>query len=658
MITVGLAGHIDHGKSSLVRRLTGVDPDRLPEEKARGMTIDLGFAHWSPPGESGENAEVSFVDVPGHERFVRNMIAGAGGIEAALLVVAADDGWMPQSQEHFDIMRLLDIRCGIIAVTKIDIADKEWLSAVIEDIKEHVTGSFLQDAPIIPVSSTTGEGFPELERCLVELSHSADIHHDIGKPRLAIDRSFVLPGIGGVVTGSARDGGFSQGKEIKIAPSGVTGKIRTLHHHERQVERVSTGQRTALSFTGVDKSELKRGAFVTTPQLGNPALDGRVALVRLETLPDATIRLSHRRKLLLFLGASEVPCEIRAPGGVELPVGGSMCVALRCDEEPFCFVGDRFVLRLPTPQVTVGGGVILGWDRELPHKNELKRQLQLAETLFDSDGNGNGNERDTQSLLAKLLMFQLELRFPRSTDNVLLRSVYSHAEIGSAVKDLLESKAVVCNDTELYPAKTLDVLLREFVKNIEHHFTEAPHLKGLTKDEALRLLPDTYTDRITDNSAILQMAVERMLLLLQGGLYRLPGRELSVSGPVRKEAERILAELEESPFSPPLIAKLVSAGKGSKDALGFLLNTNQAVKINSEMALSAGAWTTVLDRIKKRLDSEQELTVAWLRSELDTSRKYALPILEELDKKSVTERVDDRRVKGRKFDDFYESMSI
>ena len=650
MITIGLAGHIDHGKSSLVRRLTGVDPDRLPEEKARGMTIDLGFAHWSPSGASDSHSTVSFVDVPGHERFVRNMIAGAGGIEAALLVVAADDGWMPQSQEHFDIMRLLDIKRGIIAVTKIDIADKEWLSAVIEDIKEHVAASFLHNAPIVPVSSTTGEGFPELKRCLAELSHSADIHHDIGKPRLAIDRSFVLTGIGGVVTGSARDGGFSQGDEIAVAPSGITGKIRTLHHHERQVERVSAGQRTALSFTGIDKSELNRGAFVTTPELGNPALNGRVALVRLETLPDTTIRLSHRRKLLMFLGAAEIPCEIRAPGGAELPVGGAMCVALRCDEAPFCFVGDRFVLRLPTPQVTVGGGIILGWRKTLPHRAELKRQIQLTERYF------NEAIPDSGEALRRLIALQLELRFPQAQEDILLRSIYSQTEIRNAIKELVHDRVVFAHESLLYPSATLDMLLNEFIERIGHHFSESPHLKGLTRDEALRLLPDTYLDRLADTATILNIATERQLILAQNGLYRLPGRELTVSGTVRKEAERILAELQANPFSPPLIAKLVVNGKVSKDALGFLLNTEQAVKVNSDLTLNSEAWSDILRRIRQRLYADEEVTVAWLRSELDTSRKYALPILEELDKRSVTERVGDKRIKGCKFDSYFKSL--
>ncbi len=662
MITIGLAGHIDHGKSSLVRRLTGVDPDRLPEEKERGMTIDLGFAHWTPTdGTNGSDSavEVSFVDVPGHERFVRNMIAGAGGIEAVMLVVAADDGWMPQSQEHFDIIRLLNIQHGLVVVTKTDLAEPAWRSAVIDDIRERLVGSFLENAPIVSVSSTTGTGFPELEKTLKEISSkfeaTQDGHHDIGKSRLTVDRSFVLPGIGGIVTGSARGGGFSVGDEIVIAPTGTVGKIRALHRHEKQVETVSAGQRAAISFTGIEREELLRGAFVTTPELGAPSLNGRVLLVRVEALPECPVKLTHRRKLLLFFGASEIPCEIRLPGAQELRAGETACLALRCDEMPFCFAGDRFVLRLPTPQVTVGGGVVLDWSANLPFKDELKRQIQLAEELFAGDKHST-DKHTFESLLSNLLTLQLRLRFPQAKENILLRSVFSQKDIRSAADVLIKAGIITEHDSLLFPLAELDDLVTQLITNIEQRFNDAPHLKGLNEQEVLRLLPKTFAESITDGTALLKLITKRKQLLTEKGLYRLPGRELSVSGSVRKEAERILSELKANPYSPPLIAKLITNGKVSKDALGFLFNTNEAVKVTSELALNSSSWREALKSIRQCLESGEELTVAWLRSELDTSRKYALPILEELDRLMVTERVDDKRVAGGKFKAFFEEL--
>jgi selenocysteine-specific elongation factor len=659
VITIGLAGHIDHGKSSLVRRLTGVDPDRLPEEKARGMTIDLGFAHWSPEDEPTGGVDVSFVDVPGHERFVRNMIAGAGGIEAVMLVVAADDGWMPQSQEHFDIIRLLDIRKGIIVVNKIDLAEPDWLKEVIDDVRQRIAGSFLQDVPIIPVSSTTGEGFPELERCLKELSRefegqqgsAENSHHDIGKPRLTIDRSFMLPGIGGIVTGSARGGAFAVGDEVVIAPTKASGKIRALHRHEQQVEKVSAGQRAALSFTGIDREMLLRGAFVTTPQLGDPSLNGRVLLVKIEALPDCPVKLTHRRKLLLFFGAAEIPCEIRLAGGQELRAGEQTYAALRCDVTPFCFAGDRFVLRLPTPQITIGGGVVLDWSAKLPEKDELKRRLQVAETQFVN------SVASPDSELASLLKLQLRIKFPQEKDSVLLRSVFSQKQISEAVEAQIRDGEIIEGHSLLFPAADLNELLSVFISSIKERFVEAPHLKGLSQQEVLRLIPNSFSNAITDDTAVLTMAVSRGLLATAKGLYQLPGQKLTVSGAVRKESERILSDLQANPFAPPLIAKLITNGKVSKEALGFLLNTDQVVKINSDLVLSAESWREALDRIRRRLDSGGELNVAWLRSDLDTSRKYALPLLEALDRLEVTERIGDNRIPGQKFAAYFQELA-
>ncbi|MFQ5608149.1 MAG: selenocysteine-specific translation elongation factor, partial [Candidatus Zixiibacteriota bacterium] len=383
MITIGLAGHIDPGKSALVKRLTGTDPDRLPEEQARGMTIDLGFAHWNSSSDidGGTNAgvpDVSFVDVPGHERFVRNMIAGAGGIEAALLVVAADDGWMPQSQEHFDIMSLLGLDRGIIAVTKTDLVEPEWVETVIDDIKTRVGGSFLETAPLVPVSSTTGDGFDQLRSNLRELSTTYTAHHDIGKPRLFADRAFILPGMGRVLTGSARGGGFAVGDEVVVYPALATGKVRTLHRHDRQVGSVAAGQRAALSFTGIDSKALARGSVVTKPEFCAEAGEGKFLIARVRVLPDCSVRLSTRRKLSLFLGTSEVSCELRAAGESHLSPGTDSLVALRCSSKPLCFAGDRFILRLPTPQITVGGGVILGWRERVQTREQLEAFREFA----------------------------------------------------------------------------------------------------------------------------------------------------------------------------------------------------------------------------------------------------------------------------------------
>ncbi|MCP4703154.1 MAG: selenocysteine-specific translation elongation factor, partial [candidate division Zixibacteria bacterium] len=259
MFVIGTAGHIDHGKSSIISRLTGIDPDRLPEEKERGMTIDLGFAWY----DTEDGQRVGLVDVPGHERFVKNMIAGAGGIDALILVVAADDGWMPQSQEHLQITRLLGIKHGLVALTKIDLVEDNWVDLVEEDIKDKLKNTFLAKAPIVRLSSETGVGFDDLKKEIANLTGKMINREDIGKPRLYVDRSFVLPGMGGVVAGTLRGGRFSAGMEVSVFPARKKGKIRILHSHNENVANSSPGQRTAVSLTGIDKQYLNRGSVLT-----------------------------------------------------------------------------------------------------------------------------------------------------------------------------------------------------------------------------------------------------------------------------------------------------------------------------------------------------------------------------------------------------------
>ena len=307
MIVVGTAGHIDHGKSAIVKRLTGTDPDRLPEEKARGMTIDLGFAFLRTP----DGEEIAFVDVPGHERFVKNMIAGAGGVDVVMLVVAADDGWMPQSQEHFEIIKLLGVKSGLIVINKIDLAESDWLEILKQDIRERVKDSFLANAPIFEVSAITGDGFDRLLAHLTGLPHTIKSRKDYGKARLFIDRSFVRPGIGGVVTGSLRGGKLSAGQTVTVWPSLNRGKIRSLQTHNDDLPSVGPGHRTAVSLTGIDKEDLRRGGVISDSTELEYLKEHDVFALSVELVKDAAVPIEDRRRVLIMLGTTEVEGEIR-----------------------------------------------------------------------------------------------------------------------------------------------------------------------------------------------------------------------------------------------------------------------------------------------------------------------------------------------------------
>src|SRR5687768_11975605 len=340
MYVIGTAGHVDHGKSTLVKALTGIDPDRLQEEKAREMTIDLGFAWLTLP--SGR--EVSVVDVPGHERFIKNMLAGVGGLDAALLVIAADEGPMPQTEEHLDILHLLGVDKGIVVLTKSDLVDADWLALMEEEVREHLKGTTLQDALILPVSARTGEGLDTLKAELDTLLQGTQTRADRGRPRLPVDRAFSIAGFGTVVTGTLLDGSFHVGQEVVFVPSGIKSRIRGLQSHKHKVERIQPGNRVAVNLTGLELDGLARGMVVTTPNWLHAT--NRVD-VHLSLLPDAPAPLKQNSLLDFFTGATETPARITLLDTERLEPGQSGWAQLRLRDEVAVAKGDRYIIRRP-----------------------------------------------------------------------------------------------------------------------------------------------------------------------------------------------------------------------------------------------------------------------------------------------------------------------
>ena len=349
MSCIGTAGHVDHGKSTLVTALTGIDPDRLAEEKARGMTIDLGFAWITLP--SGR--EASIVDVPGHESFIKNMLAGVGGIDVALLVIAADEGVMPQTDEHLAILDLLRVRSGVVALTKRDLVEDDWLELVREEVAERLQPTTLAHAPIIPCSAITREGFPELLLALdAALDASPTTHRDIGRPRLPVDRVFTISGFGAVVTGALQDGVLRVGQEVELLPAGRRARIRGLQTHKQQIEVGQPGSRIAVNLAGVSKNAILRGDTLTLPGRLRPttALD-----VRLDVIASAPRPIAHNALLDLYVGASETPARVILLDADEVQPGESGWAQLRLAHPLTVARGDRFILRIPSPSLTIGG---------------------------------------------------------------------------------------------------------------------------------------------------------------------------------------------------------------------------------------------------------------------------------------------------------------
>src|SRR5205823_1324692 len=349
---VGTAGHIDHGKSTLITALTGIDPDRLAEEKRRGMTIDLGFAHmWLRSGR-----EIGIVDVPGHARFMRNMLAGAHGLDAVLLVVAADEGVMPQTREHLEIVDLLEVRRGLIALTKIDLVDDDWLALVIQEVRTALRGTSLEDAGVVPVSALTGAGLPELAAALDGLLEEAEPRRDSGRPRLPIDRVFTMSGFGTVVTGTLVDGTLHVGDELEVMPSGRRVRVRGLQRHNEKAESVGPGNRVAANLSGAEKHELARGDVLAPPGALRPA---RRVDARVRVLASAPRPVRHGASVLLHTGTAEVSCRVIVLEGDEIAPGAEGWAQLYLERPIAASAQDRFVLRLPSPATTLAGGVFV-----------------------------------------------------------------------------------------------------------------------------------------------------------------------------------------------------------------------------------------------------------------------------------------------------------
>ncbi|HOD66803.1 MAG TPA: selenocysteine-specific translation elongation factor [candidate division Zixibacteria bacterium] len=628
MIVVGTAGHIDHGKSALVKRLTGTDPDRLPEEKARGMTIDLGFAFYRTPA----GATVAFIDVPGHERFVKNMIAGAGGIDAVMLVIAADDGWMPQTEEHFQVVRLLGVRHGLVVINKTDLVEPDWLELLTADIGARLAGTFLHDVPVFAVSAATGAGFDPLREYLNRLPGLVASRKDIGKARLFIDRSFVRPGIGGVVTGTLRGGSLRLGQTVGVWPARTVGKIRSLHSGGDSVDLAEPGQRTAVSFTGVDREQLLRGGVITDRTDLEYFPHHPVLALSLELLPNAPVALEDRRRVLLIVGTTEVEGEIRLFRAEEIRPGGSGLVFFQPDQPVYALIGDRCIMRLPTPMVTLGGGQVLDHLRFFPRRRALDRYDYL---LLRSSGR-----------LEDLVRSELQKRTAVHRPHLLEHADCAETAINQAVTRLIDSGQAALYRGYVFEPTAFAQALERFKRRLEKHFERKSHLKGVPIETLQQLSP--YGRETTD--LLIQYALENRILVRHDDEYSVAGRGMTLAGPVRTAYDEIMAALRADPWAPPKLADLTSRGKAHREAIRFILDSREGHKCGADFIFLADTWQTVLAYIRERLDRTGELAITDLRDRFGFTRKFAVPILEETDRLRLTRREGDLRVKGERYE--------
>jgi len=632
MRVIGTAGHVDHGKSTLVHALTGINPDRLKEEKEREMTIDLGFAWLKLP--SGR--EVSIVDVPGHEDFIKNMLAGVGGIDLALFVIAADEGVMPQTREHLAILDLLQVSDGIVVLTKSDlIEDPEWLELVQEEVRGELTGSVLQDAKIVPVSARTGQGLSGLLADLDRLLQSPPPRRETGRPRLPIDRVFSIAGFGTVVTGTLVDGRLQTGQEVTILPRGLKARIRGLQTHKAKVEVATPSSRVAANLTGVNREQLQRGDVLTIPGWLRPTslLD-----VRLRLLKDAPRPLAHNVTVHFFTGTAQCQARVRVLDRKEIPPGEESWVQLALAAPVAAVKGDHFIIRQPSPGLTLGGGSIVDGFPRRWHRRFRPKVLQRLQLL----AHGTPEE---------ILLQELESDQPCEAATLVARSTLGSNEAALILDSLLRDGKIVLLDAthkgfDSVPGSAKYVMsgsgwqtrLERISSLLREHHGCYPLRTGMLREELksrLHLPPRALNEAIT--RAVTQGALEETETMVSLADHRVT---------FDAEQERRITELrkafQQHPHAPPSLTE--SQALVGADVLAALIEQGDLVKVSDSVLFSADTYEAMTQAVVNRLRQEGHVTLAQVRDTFATSRKYAQALLEHLDDKRVTRRVGDKRI--------------
>ena len=607
-VVVGTAGHIDHGKSTLIHALTGIDPDRLAEEKRRGMTIDLGFAYLTLP--SGRL--VGIVDVPGHARFIRNMLAGVHGLDAVLLVVAADEGVMPQTVEHLEIVHLLDISRGLVVLTKIDLVEPDWLELVTAEVGERLAGTSLAGAEVVPVSALTGEGLDQLRSRLDGLLAGTAPRPDLQRPRLPIDRVFTIGGFGTVVTGTLVDGSLKVGEELEALPGGRRVRIRGLQQHNQKVEVASPGSRVAANLVGVEKEDLRRGHVLVRP--GTMAESRRID-AEVVVLAGAARPLRHGASLLLHSGTAEVPARAILLDSEQIEPGGRGWIQLYLEEPIAAAAGDRFVLRQPSPAATVAGGRFADVNPRRHPRHDVAVPASLERRMAGD-------------------VLQEELRkYPRGiSEAVLLKATLAPAT------DLTSLAARRAGGWLFAPDAWSALTLRATALLGAYHRTH-PLRAGMPREELksrLGLAPPAF-------GAVLTELVREGALAERGGEVTLPGHEVVIDPAEGGPAQRLLELLGRRPFAPPSLPEAMREAGAGPEVLRALAKSGALVRLSDDVAFTREAYAAALDLVRQIFAAEGEVTVARLRDAMAASRRPVLAFLEHLDAERVTRREGDAR---------------
>jgi selenocysteine-specific elongation factor len=605
---IGTAGHIDHGKSTLITALTGIDPDRLAEEKRRGMTIDLGFAHLRLPS----GLEVGIVDVPGHARFIRNMLAGTHGLDAVMLVIAADEGVMPQTREHLEIIDLLDVRRGVVVLSKADLVEADWLALVTSEVRQALEGTSLEAAPVIPFSAVSGEGKAELVAALDTLLAIAPSRPDVGRPRLPIDRAFTMSGFGTVVTGTLVDGSLNIGEELQVVPGGRTVRVRGLQQHNRKVETAAPGSRVAVNLTGVEKHQLARGDVLARPK----SLEStRRVDATVRVLASASQSLRHGAELLLHTGTAEVACRVIVLDSDDIAAGAEGWVQLYMERPIAASEHDRFILRIPSPSATIAGGTFV----DVAPRRHARHDSAVRESL---------ERRAAGEVL------QEELRkYPRGvTVAALLKATLApEADVAG-----LNAKRI---GDWLYDAGTWRAISERASSELEAYHSAHPLRPGIAREELrsrLGVPPGSFP-------SVVQGLLQDGTAVELDGLLARPGHRVEVHA-VDGTAAALVQLLGRQPFAPPSLGEALKQTGASSEVIRALAQRGEIVRLSDDIAFTKGAFDAAVTMVREIISSSGSITVGQLRDRMGASRRPVLALLEHLDAEHVTRRVGDARV--------------
>jgi selenocysteine-specific elongation factor len=626
-VVVGTAGHIDHGKTSLVKALTGTDTDRLPEEKARGITIDLGFAFLEEP----DGLTIEIVDVPGHERFVKNMLAGVGGIDLAMLVIAADEGVMPQTREHLAICQLLRIKSGLVALTKTDLAEPDWIELVRDDVRDLLDTTFLRDCPIVPVSVRTGAGITDLRKALADLARSVPAKATDQTARLPIDRVFTVRGFGTVVTGTLTTGSLSLEDRLEVYPRGVQSKVRGLQVHGKVVERATAGQRTAVNLQAVERAAIERGDVLAPPGALLPTV---LADVTLELLGDAPRPLKTRDRVRFHVGTQEVMARVLLVDRAQLEPGAASYGRFRLEAPIVALPGDRYVIRSYSPISTIGGGTLL--DVAPPRFKRKAPALLVHLTLL---------ETGTAAQVLEEHLKHAGAAGARAAD-LRARTPFGPERLRALLDELVKAGTIVAVDREWYLHRDANDRLRsQTLALLEAFHAENPLRSGISREE-LRSRAGNAQDRVF--AQLLASLEAEDVVRSEKDQVRLASHTIRLTAEQQRVVSGVEADFRQAGAAPPspeeALGKMGVKGSEKHELFQLLVSDRRLVRVRESLYFHAEALAAIQDKLIACLRQKKEVGPADVKDLLGISRKYAIPLMEYFDAQRVTVRQGERRV--------------